>query len=114
MDPSEKRDVVYKVASALKAWERVLNSLCVACLMEAKAEAGMLMLGLGNMDLAKRRLEQARKKIAVCPATAYMAELIDYSLKMLDRGEYGKAVELIEHIIDSLFAIRPEELVKCA
>jgi hypothetical protein len=46
-------------------------------------------------------------------SASYMTELIDYAINALNRGEYGKAVELIEHIIDSLLAIRPEELAKC-
>ncbi len=106
-------EATYEVAHMLKAWERVLNRLCVACLLEAKAEAEMAELGLGNVHKAKRRLEQAREKIATCPTVGYMAELIDYAVKALDKGEYRKAVELIEHVIDSIHATRPEELIKC-
>jgi len=114
MDPLELRIKAYEVASALKMWERVLNRFCIACLMEAKAEAEAAELGLGDVNMAKRRLEQAREKIATCPATAYMAELIDYAVKALNRGEYRKAAELIEHVMDSISAIKPEELIKCA
>jgi hypothetical protein len=109
MDPQFIREV----ASALKMMEDIFNRFCIACLMEARAEAEMLTLGLGSLDTAKRRLEQAREEIATCPATAYITELIDYAMKALNRGEYGKAAELIEHTIDSILAIKPEELIKC-
>ena len=108
MDPQFIREA----ASALKMMENIFNRFCIACLMEARAEAELLALGLG-LDTAKRRLEQAREKIATCPATAYITELVDYAMKALNRGEYGKAAELIEHIIDSILAIKPEELIKC-
>ena len=42
-----------------------------------------------------------------------MAELIDYAVKALNRGEYRKAAELIEHVMDSISAVKPEELIKC-
>ena len=114
MDPLELRIKAYEVASALKMWERVLNRFCIACLIEAKAEAEALAeLGLGDINMAKRRLEQAREKIATCPATAYMTELIDYAVKALNKGEYRKTAELIEHIMDSISAIKPEELINC-
>jgi len=109
MDPQFIREV----ASALKMMEDIFNRFCIPCLMEAKAEAEMLALGLGSLDTTKRRLEQAREEIATCPATAYITEL-DYAMKALNRGEYGKAAELIEHTIDSILAIKPEELIKCA
>jgi hypothetical protein len=111
MDPLEARIKACEVASVLKTWERILNRFCIACLTEAKAEAEAA--ELGDVNMAKRRLEQAREKIATCPATAYMAELIDYAVKALNRGEYRKAAELIEHIVDSISAVKPEELIKC-
>ena len=113
MDPLELRIKAYEAASALKMWERVLNRFCIACLIEAKAEAEAAELGLGDINMAKRRLEQAREEIATCPATAYMAELIDYAVKALNMGECRKAAELIEHIMDSISAVKPEELIKC-
>jgi hypothetical protein len=79
--------VAYEAASALKTWERVLNRFCTACLIEAKAEAEVALL----VNMAKRRLEQAREKIATCPATAHMAELIDYAVRALNKDEYRKA-----------------------
>jgi hypothetical protein len=55
-----------------------------------------------------------REEIATCPATTYITELVDYATKALNSGEYGKAAELIEHTIDSILVIKPEELIKCA
>ena len=53
MDPLEARIKAYEVASVLKMWERILNRFCIACLMEAKAEAEAAELGLGNVNTAK-------------------------------------------------------------
>jgi hypothetical protein len=113
MDPSfDERRMAHETAHTLDRIVRAMNCLCIPCILDAEAEAEMLTLGLGNMDIVKRRLEQARERIAACPPVAHMVELIDSASKMLDRGEYGRAVQLMDEIIELLLSVRLEELSK--
>jgi hypothetical protein len=102
---------IYELVLALSMLELVMNRFCVACLVEARAEVEAL--GLGRIDAARRRLEQARERVAACPATARIAKMIDRALDALNGGEYRKTLELIDRAVDALLSVELEKLARC-
>jgi hypothetical protein len=74
MDAREACMEMAPLLAAMGIIEQLLNQLYID-LIEAKAEVESSALGLGRS--AKRPLERAREKLAACPATTRIAEILD-------------------------------------
>jgi hypothetical protein len=89
------------------AFERLLDQFYVD-LIEARAEAST---ALGGRDAAKP-LERAKEKLAACPATRHVAEVVERAISALNAERQKEALELIDRALEELSG-EVEELVGC-
>ena len=89
-------------------FERLLNQFYVD-LIEARAEVETSMV-LGGRN-ATRPLERAKEKLAACPATRRVAEVVKRAISALNAERQKEALELIDRALEALSKV--EELVKC-